>query len=156
MIYLSEIEILYLSLKMESKETKDKLSSWRTLSHILLFLLFLCEVSYVHQSTPCTPLVQLSKWTYTKCDKCLTMGIQSNAGRTREGSHKYYFFGFLFVHTWSRFRSLHSATSGGATHKGPQNIKKLIYSMFIIYILKNVACKNWSSPLNFELFQWCS
>ena len=31
--------------------------------------------------------------------------------------------------------------SGGATHKG-QNFKKLIYSMFIIYILKNVACKN--------------
>ena len=24
----------------------------------------------------------------------------------------------------------------------PQNFKKLIYSMYIIYILKNVACKN--------------
>ena len=36
--------------------------------------------------------------------------------------------------------------SGGATHKG-QNFKKLIYSMFIIYILKNVACKNWTWPL---------
>ena len=29
---------------------------------------------------------------------------------------------------------------GGA--KAPQNFKKLIYSMYIIYILKNVACKN--------------
>ena len=42
-------------------------------------------------------------------------------------------------------------TSGGATHKvgrprPPQNLKKLIYSMYIICILKNVACKNWSWP----------
>ena len=28
----------------------------------------------------------------------------------------------------------------------PQNLKKLIYSMYIICILKNVACKNWSWP----------
>ena len=33
------------------------------------------------------------------------------------------------------------------THRSPpQNFKKLIYSMYIIYILKNVACKNWSWP----------
>ena len=136
MIYFSEIEILYFSLKMESTETKDKLSSWRTLSHILLFLLFLCEVSYVHQSTPCTPLVQLSKWTYTKCDKCLTMGIQSNAGRTREGSHKYYFFGFLFVHTCSRFRSLHSATLYKSTwtwtSKGEEESFQMLVSHFAV------------------------
>ena len=25
-----------------------------------------------------------------------------------------------------------------------QNLKKLFYSIYIIYILKNVACKNWS------------
>ena len=42
-----------------------------------------------------------------------------------------------------------SSDSGGATHTGggakaPQNFKKLIYSMYIIYILKNVAYKNWS------------
>ena len=32
-------------------------------------------------------------------------------------------------------------TSGGATHKGggAQNFKNLIYSMYIIYIVKNVA-----------------
>ena len=40
-----------------------------------------------------------------------------------------------------------TAYSGGATHRGggprpPQNFKKLIYSMYIIYILKNVVCKN--------------
>ena len=44
-----------------------------------------------------------------------------------------------------------SSDSGGATHTGggakaPQNFKKLIYSIYIIYILKNIACKNWSWP----------
>ena len=28
------------------------------------------------------------------------------------------------------------------SHTQSQNFKKLIYSMYIIYILKNVACKN--------------
>ena len=44
--------------------------------------------------------------------------------------------------------------NGGATHMGgglrpPQNFKKLFYSIYIIYILKNVACKNWSCPPKF-------
>ena len=47
-------------------------------------------------------------------------------------------------------QDIHS-NSGGATHTGggakaPQNLKKLIYSMYIIYILKNIACKNWNWP----------
>ena len=52
-------------------------------------------------------------------------------------------FGMLFV----MHRGVPSAVrSGGATQKGggprpPQNFKKLIYSMYIIYILKNVVCK---------------
>ena len=39
---------------------------------------------------------------------------------------------------------------GGATHMGGGlNFKKLFYSIYIIYILKNVACKNWSPPPKF-------
>ena len=43
---------------------------------------------------------------------------------------------------------LRVGTHGGATHMAwpPQNFKKLFYSIYIIYILKNVACKNWSCP----------
>ena len=42
---------------------------------------------------------------------------------------------------------LRVGTHGEATHmsggaKAPQNFKKLFYSIYIIYILKNVACKN--------------
>ena len=38
--------------------------------------------------------------------------------------------------------------NGGATHMGGGALilKKLFYSIYIIYILKNVACKNWSCP----------
>ena len=49
-------------------------------------------------------------------------------------------------------RPMHTLTSsGGATHKGggprpPQSLKKLFYSIYIIYILKNVAYKNWNCP----------
>ena len=47
-----------------------------------------------------------------------------------------------------------STISGGATHTGggprpPQNFKKLIYSMYIIYILKNIACKIEVGPPKF-------
>ena len=38
---------------------------------------------------------------------------------------------------------------GGGVAKAPQNLKKLIYRMYIIYILKNVAYKNWSCPPKF-------
>ena len=39
-----------------------------------------------------------------------------------------------------------SPTHTGGGPRPPQNFKKLIYSMYIIYILKNIACKNWSWP----------
>ena len=49
----------------------------------------------------------------------------------------------------SSFKHAISVSSGGATHKGggprpPQSFKKLFYSIYIIYILKNIAYKNWS------------
>lgn len=96
---------------MESKETKDKLwyispeELFRFLSHFF----FLGEV-FMFIKVPCTPWCNWANELTLDMTNAWTRVSKAMQVKKKKGNHKYYFFGFHFVHTGSRFKSFHSAT----------------------------------------------
>ena len=94
----------------------------------------------VHEITaPCGPfsgLIQTYSYNFLVFKKKL---------KNKNKNYKFFMKGWAKKKLWLTLNSV----AEPHTRVGGQSFKKLFYSIYIIYILKNVAGKNWSWPSQF-------
>ena len=119
------------------------------------FLDFLCHLIFEqHVGDELLSLSVTIAWSlWQNRNKARTGGTRQNSpailhlalNLTREywlANHKIVIPNFVTNTTWAPPRAESHTWVCGGRGEGPQNFKKLFYSIYIIYILKNIACKN--------------